>query len=192
MIRDCGIKPNTRTSDQPSSSSLFSQAVASRKLEIIGALVATNDQYTDTLESSQNIAAALCMAIEEGDEDITRELVGYRDCNVNIGDNIGDTPLHKACRGGYERITSLLLKVTNCDINIRNKAERTAFHEAMNSSHFSVAKMLLGTGECNIDTRDTLGNTPLHTAVRLGPTQMCRMLLETGKCNINIGDQGCI
>ena len=34
----------------------------------------------------------------DGDLDVVRYLVAEADCNPNVKDNDGETPLHKACR----------------------------------------------------------------------------------------------
>lgn len=187
MIRDCGIKPNTRTSNQPSSSSLLFEAFASRQLEIINTLVATNGRYTDTRERSQNVAAALCMAIENGDEDITREIVGHRDCNLDFPTEKG-TPIHLAIQCQSTTIVKILLETGKSDINVKDTTGRTPLHRAAQSCQDDIILQLLENPNCDVDAKSNLGETVLHTAITQGSLSVCKMVLESGRCNVNVVD----
>ena len=186
MIRNCGIKPNTRTSNQPSSSLLF-EAFASRRLEIVNTLVAANGRYTDTLERSQNVAAALCIAIEKGDEDIIREMVGHKDCNLDFPTEKG-TPIHLAIQCRSATTVKILLKTGKCNINIGDDIGNTPLHEACRCGYEYIVLLLLKVANCDMNIRNKAERTALHEAINSGHFSVANMLLGTGKCSVDTRD----
>jgi ankyrin repeat protein len=186
MIQNCDIKPNTRTSNQPSSSLLF-EAFASRRLEIIDTLVATNGRYTDTLERNQNVAAALCMAIEKGDEDVIREMVGHRDCNLDFPTENG-TPIHLAIQCRSATIVKILLETGKCDINVEDTTGRTPLRRAAQSCQEDIILQLLKDPNCDVNEESGLRETVLYSAIMQESLAIVDMVLESGRCNVNVVD----
>ncbi len=48
--------------------------------------------------------------------DVVKILIQHDGININVQDNINNTPLHKACRYGYLKCVQVLLETCECDL----------------------------------------------------------------------------
>ena len=62
---------------------------------------------------------ALYSAVEKGDLDKVKEMLGYEEINVNVQNKDGDTPLHIACRLRHWHIVECLIE-RGAQSNIEN------------------------------------------------------------------------
>ena len=120
---------------------------------------------------------------------------------VNIGNDLEETPLHKAAKGGhYKAVQELLLFGSN--VNCRTKKGLTPLHCACgnrtvdddNNSNPSsslspisqsislreVVSTLLQHGGADIHAVDRGGRTPLHYAAKRGKEDLVRLLINKG------------
>ena len=131
---------------------------------------------------------------------------------VNIGNDLGETPLHKAAqRGYYKAVRTLLLFGSN--INCRTKKGLTPLHCACGSRIFGdddnnnnydqnndgismklkptssreVVSRLLQHGGADIHAVDRGGRTPLHYAAKRGRDDLVRLLINKG-ADIHVQD----
>ncbi len=61
----------------------------------------------------------LCVAINNGHDEVAQLLLGVEGVDVNIGNQLGNTPLHIAAMKGNEKMARLLLE-KDADPNIKN------------------------------------------------------------------------
>jgi ankyrin repeat protein len=115
--------------------------------------------------------------------DICEILIAHG-ADVNIEDNLGDTPLHLAARLKHNDIVEILL---NCGANVNalNLVRRSALFEAARLHRQQIVKSLLSHG-AEVNLMDELGFTPLLFAFqREGADEIIRTLVTYG-ANVNI------
>ncbi|CAC5412566.1 unnamed protein product [Mytilus coruscus] len=78
---------------------------------------------------------------------IVKLLIGYG-AGVNVLDNEGETPLHKACRYGDYELVKSILSSKKPDPNLRNNAGQTPMYLACKFSHNYITKIYWG----NVDS----------------------------------------
>lgn len=138
---------------------------------------------------------------------ITRQLPVVRrlicaGASVDVRDQLGNTPLHNACRLGYEDVVRTLLKSVDYNETLQNKYEipyqrlpqdlesrnyegLTCLHLAAIGGHIDVLKLLLEAG-ANINASEgKSGRTVLHLAVDWGNMTMIQFLLSCQDIDIN-------
>jgi ankyrin repeat protein len=138
---------------------------------------------------------------------ITRQLLVVRrlmcaGASVDVRDQMGNTPLHNACRLGYEDVVRTLLKPIEYaetlqnkydipyqrlpqDLESRNYEGLTCFHLAAVGGHINVLRLLLDAG-ANVNAAEgKSGRTVLHFAVDWGNLSMIAFLLSQRDTDIN-------
>ena len=111
---------------------------------------------------------------------------------IDVKDNIGLTPLHRACAADRAQAVEVLIDVSRvtwnlverflqngADCAIRNRNWETAWHIA--AAHGAVSclqKLLCKTGNVNI--QDKCGRSALHHAAVKGQDQVTEFLIENG------------
>lgn len=115
-------------------------------------------------------------AVKNSDIDSINQLLEYN-CNVNIPDNRGFSPLLMAIDNGRDDIVHILLK-NNCDIH-----ERDIWHALMKRKDV-ILKMMLQTGKFDMSTVDEYQQTYLYLAAAHGFHELIKPLIHAG-CNIN-------
>ncbi|PWA25226.1 hypothetical protein CCH79_00005333 [Gambusia affinis] len=160
-----------------------------------------------TAESKSTLRwTALHLACNSGHRDVVEELL-KAGVDVNVQDDIGDTPLHKAAYTGRKEIVLLLLRYNACAniingtaripkdvtdddeiITMLEAAERREMRrqeerllEAAREGDLSTLSKLLSAKEApDIHCRDSVGNTPLHCAAYRGQKHCIIKLLKSG------------
>ena len=88
-------------------------------------------------------------------------------CNIdiNVQNELGQTPLNIACKLGYFNIVQFLL-YKNCLVNLSDNEENTPLHNACCMGHYNIVKILL---EHNASTKleNKLGLLPLNYALMM-------------------------
>ena len=114
-----------------------------------------------------------------------KTLVGRKECELNIPDGKGNTPLHGACMYGRYSTVQILTADQRCQLNAQNEEGETALHIASVQGYLETVKVLVRSDECNLNVADESGNTPLHSACKHGNTKTVRLLLDR-RCGTNI------
>jgi len=120
--------------------------------------------------------------------DVVHLLTACEECNPNILNREGDTPLHIAAGINKTAALSQLLDNKHCNPNAQNKKGDTPLHIAVRNryvQHEEIISKLLSCGNCNPDIQNGEGDTPLHIAVRWNNTAALSQLLDHKHCNPN-------
>lgn len=131
--------------------------------------------------------------------------------DVNLTDDLGESPIHLAARKGYVNIMRLLIQAganldardaeneTPLDYAIHNKQKEIVIYLIRNKAKFSQGlgeMVMVGGGEgvqyaldqgVNLYQTDAQGKTPLHKAAQQGDVEVAKLLLQVG-ANINARD----
>ena len=109
-------------------------------------------------------------------------------CNPNVQDAMGNTPLHIAVvRGDFELVRNIMSH-EQCDPNIPNSEQDTPLHLALCLTHVAITHVLIRDKRCNPSLINSHSLTPLHMAVEKCDVELCRFILANVKCNPNIQD----
>ena len=159
------------------------KAVYFREIDTIKSLI---NAQTDV--NSQDMPfknTPLILASFYGYADVAQLLFEYG-AKVNVTNDKGFTPLHRACYSGHLNIVEWLL---NCgaDINAQDqiKGYTPAFH-AYIKNNFVIVEFLIN-NNANIAVPNKNGYTPLHEICRLGDTDAIDFLINHG-ADVNAKD----
>ncbi|KTC91790.1 MULTISPECIES: ankyrin repeat domain-containing protein [Legionella] len=81
-------------------------------------------------------------------------LIDEFDCDLNIRDKKGNTPLHYATYSESERVVKLLLEFEDTEVNAENKAGTTALQIAVSKEFSSIEKLLLDVSKQQISEQE--------------------------------------
>ncbi|CAB0037873.1 unnamed protein product [Trichogramma brassicae] len=106
----------------------------------------------------------------------------YKPLQVNLQDNLGNTPLHTALYSDRKNFAQLLLR-NGSNPNLGNKDGRTALHILALRNHDGLAEVFFKITDdqkqtLKIDVQDESGDTPLHSAVQNGHIVLTETLLN--------------
>ena len=98
--------------------------------------------------------------------------------DVNVRDELGETPLHVSGVRGYKDTASLLI-ARGADVNAGDVRGLTPVHAAAWGGHPDTVALLISNG-ANINARDHDRLTPLHTAALAGRKETVALLIIKG------------
>ncbi|MFC1841526.1 ankyrin repeat domain-containing protein [Candidatus Dependentiae bacterium] len=132
--------------------------------------------------SANMFAGGIHDAVENGDVEKARKLIGENPEVVNKVDEFGRTPLGGACRHDNIEIVKLLLPhCTKATINKADEYGHTPLDFACHKDNLDLVKLLLP--HCTKETinkADKLGDTPLYWACFEGNLEIVTLLLLNG------------
>ncbi|GLC46083.1 hypothetical protein PLESTM_001823500 [Pleodorina starrii] len=122
----------------------------------------------------------LHMAVEVGDAEAVRVLLGTGRCNVNLLDFDKASPLHLALDAGDEELAEMLLRA-GANPDQPNPDFKSPLHLAASRGKISLLKLLIEVGRANVAAAvSDDGWTPLHLAARSGAVDKVSLLLAAG------------
>ena len=157
--------------------SLFFLAVSQGMTELTDLLLkkspsfSVNSPFTGEHDQKRH---PLSFAVEAGYESIVRLLLADKRTDVNIQDNLGESPLYCAVEVGNESMARLLVR-KGADVNLQNQIGQSPLHLATKNGHKNVANHLLKKG-ASVDLQDMQGRTPLDLAAEQGHENMVDLL----------------
>ena len=92
---------------------------------------------------SPHVSTGLVEAARAGHAEVVEMLVVREDCDLNIRDRDGDTPLSHACCCGHYDVVKVLLSVPGLDINTSDMDLVSPLHKAIANNHLDVVELLL-------------------------------------------------
>lgn len=119
----------------------------------------------------------------QGKPEIVKMLIAAN-CNVNVQDNRGNTPLHHAAMKGHSDIIKLLTEA-GAEVNVQDKNNWTPLHCACYWNHSETVRVLLNLG-ADVNTQNKDNRTVLHETARsqeaddLSLGEITQMLIDRG------------
>jgi len=162
---------------EPSSESVWFEAVKNGDVVALHSLIISNDIYPD-IEDEKG-STALGIASKVGNPATVQFLLtlGAR-TEARVGDSEGYTPLCIAVRWDSEECLRLLCRV-GADANVRTKNGWVPVHIAARWNRHLCLSILLEHG-ASVDSRNQKGSTPLHIAAGYGSLECVKLLLKRG------------
>ena len=111
---------------------------------------------------------------------MARMLVVDGHANVDIADEYGLTPLHRAAEHGHLDVARMLVDDGHANVSIVDKYDLTPLHWAARQGHLDVARMLVVDGHANVNIVASFSRTPLHIATQYGKSDVAHFLLDKG------------
>lgn len=154
----------------------------------LAACVADNVNVLSHFFSDKVVSHSCCsllhIACEWGSKHAVEYLITTRKCDINATNDVGETPLHFACRHERVEIVALLLKTGRCNtLNKLNLSKETPLHLACLNADPTIGNLILGNEQLSdLDVPDKFGDTPLMNACRSGGKCLIKQLLDKG-CN---------
>lgn len=106
------------------------------------------------------------MAVQDNNKDACRLLLRYN-CEVNRGDNEGETPLHLATTDTVAMDIFEDLLAAGASVNQQNNMQETPLHFAALLNEMEKLKRLLQEPQLNVHLCDCKGNRALHSLIML-------------------------
>ena len=155
----------------------------------------TDERCNPNVQSSTTANTPLHIAAKNEKKGTIVQLLLYKECNQNVQNNEGDTPLHIACHWQSLGIIKLFLE-RRCSTNIPNKKGVTAqdiplnedgdclLHIACQWSDVDIVRFLIIDEKCDPNVHSSISeNTPLHIAAKNGQNDTILNLLSYKECN---------
>jgi len=176
LLLDNGAHPNII--DDKEKSPLYWPTLRGHT-EIVKLLLKKNEQLPYKAESYYNdYKNLLSLASQNGHLEIARMLLESK-IMINLIDEEGWSPLHRAASEGHFEIVSLLLDA-GFDINLKSDFDWTPLHDASDMGSLNIVKLLLEQG-AQVDATDSAGNRPLLVAAVNENTEIVVLLINKYK-----------
>jgi ankyrin repeat protein len=155
------------------------------------------DMFYDSVYLSGNFSTIrryfgrylLWAAIKKIDIQMIVKLVEDEGISVDISDELGYTPVHRAVKYGYMIIVDLFIQY-GADVNIScNMTDLSPLHTATKNGRTDIIDSLVRKGGANINAFDSLKRTPLHLAIRKKRNNALVLLLIYENIIVNIQDE---
>ena len=109
----------------------------------------------------------------------------YSSCN----DEIGNTPLHEACRSANVEVVKVLVEEFQCDQNIQNHKGELPLHIACSGGSLKMVELV---SNCIVNCQTKYERkTPLHIACENEALEVVRYLIQGKDCDVTlVNDEG--
>jgi len=120
----------------------------------------------------------LWQACTDGDLEAARKMADDPAIDVNwVGQDRGDTPLHRACRFRRLEIVTVLLAQVKIEVNKGNKGGASSLFLASQEGHKEVISLLLADPRIDPNKPSKNGVTPFYVACQNGHNEVVSLLL---------------
>ena len=178
LLLERGADVNARDSTREGRTPLH-RAAANGHVEAIKLLI---EKGGDVYSFDNTWSTPFTRALANERHAAMEELAKY---DVNIVDERGLTPLHRATIDGLKEAIVTLLKVGGKDsMTVVAGEQGTPLHQAVAEGSKDIVSLLLNEG-CPLDLIDPRGVNPLHVAAEYGYTSIVKLLLQRG-CRIDL------
>ncbi|MFW4370795.1 MAG: ankyrin repeat domain-containing protein [Spiroplasma sp. hy2] len=133
----------------------------------------------------------LYFAAQSDKTEVVQELLTNKNSknkiDINLSNDLGDTPLHIASFNGNYKIVELLLKNHKIDVNKKDDCGDSALIVAARNGKINVVKKLLKHSDIDVNLSNERGLTALHYACENGHLIIVKLLLSNN-ANLNYQD----
>lgn len=133
-------------------------------------------------DGSNGSEAALLYAVDSGNADIVKFLLGAGRGNVNARNKMGRTPFLLAAKDRQFDIVTVLCESPKLNPDAQDNKGMTALHEAVGCNSLAMVDVILARG-ANPGLTNQKGWTPLHMAAHLGHIPIIEALVSHG-CSV--------
>ena len=128
---------------------------------------------------------SLYWACYRGKKDFVLQLTNFKSVRY-VDPDLGDTPLHQACRQGWLDIVKLLIETYGCDSDLTSKClDQSPLHYACRYGHIDVVEYLVNKQHLNPLLRDNINLEPLDHALNNSRTDIavyiCQNCISSGE-----------
>ena len=128
---------------------------------------------------------------------VISQLLSNKQCNLNIQNKDGESPLHTAISYGHDEPTFHLLSSKECDLSVQNENGDTPLHIVCCRKSLDIIKLFLKMS-CSTHIPNKKGETAqdiplnedgdclLHIAYQWGDVDIVRYLITDERCNPNV------
>ena len=120
--------------------------------------------------------------------EIEEHLIKKKQCDLNVCNESGYTPLGLACKTCNMEMVKLLTDETRCNINEGIPPLHISYPDGCYCWYDGFV-LLINKPSCDINVQDSDGNTLLHLACKRDDYFMVKRLISHPKCDINILDK---
>lgn len=128
---------------------------------------------------------ALYVAVSQGFTEVVRALCELN-CDVNLPDSQGDTPLHYAITMDYKVVIEILTEVPNIDFTVQNCQGFNLLHYSALKGNKLAIKKILARARQLVDSKKEDGFTALHLAALNNHMEVAEILIKEGRCDVNL------
>ena len=128
----------------------------------------------------------LCGRSKSNIIEIAKHLITEKQCDLNVCDKNGYTPLGLACKTGSLALVKLLTNETRCNINEGIHPLLIISTHRWIRTYIEVVSCLTCKRDCNINVQNSDGDTALHLACKNNDYFMVKHLISRSKSDINI------
>ena len=124
--------------------------------------------------------------MKKGDFETAVILLNHSQCNPNIQDLTGNTPLHMQMATSEVSLSNIesFLNHKSINVSIQNREGDTPLHEAvMRQAPACVVEALTHHNSCNPNIVNNVGMTPLQTSGHIEDVDSAEVLITSGKCS---------
>jgi ankyrin repeat protein len=143
-------------------------------------------KYGTVIEEADQVG--LVFAAAEGGHTNMLHALSSHGVRINVKDEDGNTPFHKACWSSDEAFLNKL-KQFEVNVNEKNADGQTVLHLSSQHGQAQSVTSLLKIG-AGVDIRDNKLKTPLHIACANGREQVFKVLLENNATQTTVDESG--
>jgi hypothetical protein len=198
---------NSATSRSPPTSSSSNRnrsnsSIASSVLPLSGPAIGVNVSEMDMIQTAirgnvrrsklwgrQGVrvrtAQPLCEAATLGKVDVVQCFVKELGADVNLGDEIGRTPLYVAAQEGHAAMARCLVKELGAGVNKASHTGTTTLYIAAQIGHLDVSCCLAKELGADVNKAIENGSTPLMIAIQNGHLHVAQSLIEDLGADVN-------
>eukprot|EP00041_Stephanoeca_diplocostata_P027127 m.742593 g.742593 ORF g.742593 m.742593 type:complete len:1300 (-) comp23119_c0_seq3:98-3997(-) len=146
-------------------------------------------QYEQVIDSPDvHGQTALMLAVIGGKADVAEVLLNTSTASIDVLDETGNSPLHRAAFDGNTSICRSLIQA-NANVNVLDESQQTPLMFASEQGHIEIIGLLVD-GGASTELVDPDGRNALHIASLAGRSEVCTYLTQRCGMDPNVREEG--